>query len=724
MIHIFREPRRYPPDILVRIDKSLRELKGYFSIPRNNRIQSTPPFNLRALSVVKKLANDQFHGKCSYCETKLLGGSRGELDQFRPKHAAVGLSGESRSDHYWWLVYDWENLYYCCQKCNFSKGNKFPVRGRRGRAFASVNELRQREDALLVDPCFDLPSDHLDFVEDGQVIPLTEKGEVSIDVLTLNRPDLIEARRHEIETFLGNAVLLKRSKSLTVEWVRQSSRPHDAYTAAKIHCLLRSRMFGSRDRSRIRNLLGGIDDIDRSSRVFPQAPPKTKKKKEEAAVSTMQGRRSLYSKNIFIRKIRLYNFRKIHDLTIEFPVPTTGSKPWLMLIGENSMGKSSILKAVALTLMEDKLRGKLKLDARSFVRNNAESGFVQVFVEGYSIPFRLDFKKDSREFISNNVALQSLLFCYGGTRLLPTMRSRKLAVQDDYSRLGNLFDPFCPLTDATKWLLSLDDVKFEYGAKAIKNLFTADDNRNIVRVPEKNPKSVHLESETAQTSNRLDVLSDGYQSVIALVADILSIALKHFNEAQNAEGIVLLDEIDVHLHPRWKVEIVKLLRTVFPRMQFILTTHDPLCLLGTNSGEVHLLESHFETNQVIAIQRDIQPGTTADQILTGLWFGLRSTLDEGTLSLLDKHRRILRGDVKSSKKTRAERAKIESELRKRLGSFGDTSIERMAQSVAADLMQKDIRDFDFSDRDTVRKQIKQNLERLIAAEEGKPDATV
>ncbi|HET7500861.1 MAG TPA: AAA family ATPase, partial [Kofleriaceae bacterium] len=56
------------------------------------------------------------------------------------------------------------------------------------------------------------------------------------------------------------------------------------------------------------------------------------------------------------------------------------------------------------------------------------------------------------------------------------------------------------------------------------------------------------------------------------------------------EGIVLVDELDLHLHPTWQTEIVAGLKATFPRMQFIVTTHSPLVLAGCRADEVWRLK--------------------------------------------------------------------------------------------------------------------------------------
>jgi DNA polymerase III delta prime subunit len=435
----------------------------------------------------------------------------------------------------------------------------------------------------------------------------------------------------------------------------------------------------------------------------------------------------LYSKTQYITKIVIHNFRIVEDMTLEFaqpqvaPEPTQQQniapdfsepqkKPWMIILGENGVGKSSILKAVALALMGKEKQKALKLRPEKFLTHGRDEGFIEVHLTGYTKPFRLDFKRGDKEFQTNGNKLHTLFFCYGGTRLLPSGRRRRPGSTDDYARINNLFDPFLPLIKAESWLLGLNDEKFGFSAKAVKKLLMSDEANTLVREPPDKPREVFLEFETRKSRDTLERLSDGYQSVIALAADILEIMLKHYDEVEDSEGIVLIDEIDVHLHPRWKVEIINLLRTVFPRVQFLVTTHDPLCLLGTLPGEVHVLYRPPDSNQVSVKQVDVPPGTTADQVLTGFWFGLRSTLDDDTLALLDKHRRLLREKVPE---TNEERHSLEVELRKRLGTFADTSVDRMAQSVAAEVIQGDVSKLGAEDRDAMRQNIRQKLLQMI-----------
>jgi predicted ATP-binding protein involved in virulence len=89
-------------------------------------------------------------------------------------------------------------------------------------------------------------------------------------------------------------------------------------------------------------------------------------------------------------------------------------------------------------------------------------------------------------------------------------------------------------------------------------------------------------------------LSAGEKSLFALVSDIarrLAIANPQSEDPlQEGGGIVIIDEIDLHLHPRWQRKIVRKLTEIFPKVQFIITTHSPLILGSVRSENIRLLD--------------------------------------------------------------------------------------------------------------------------------------
>ncbi|WP_309896772.1 AAA family ATPase [Archangium sp.] len=97
-------------------------------------------------------------------------------------------------------------------------------------------------------------------------------------------------------------------------------------------------------------------------------------------------------------------------------------------------------------------------------------------------------------------------------------------------------------------------------------------------------------------------LSQGYQSTIAWIADLIGQMYLDIGEAiplEDMEGMVLIDELDLHLHPRWQVRLVPVLKRVFPRMQFIVTTHSPMLLPALERHEIVMLRLD-ENGDVVA----------------------------------------------------------------------------------------------------------------------------
>lgn len=109
-------------------------------------------------------------------------------------------------------------------------------------------------------------------------------------------------------------------------------------------------------------------------------------------------------------------------------------------------------------------------------------------------------------------------------------------------------------------------------------------------------------------------LSQGYQGTIAWIADLLGHA---FWEAQGIvdisklEGLVLIDELDLHLHPRWQVDLVPRLKTIFPGMQFVVTTHSPMLLPGFKKEEIFRLCMDDDGNVVT------EPSLRSPSLMTG-----------------------------------------------------------------------------------------------------------
>jgi len=149
-------------------------------------------------AVKQKLQADQ-HGKCCYCESTLLETGFGDVEHFRPKAGVrQTVKGRLEQPGYYWLAYDWRNLYFSCARCNQAhKRNYFPLIDPACRA-RSHHQATGPEQPQLLDLATEDPQPHLTFVEEV-ARPLTERGEHCILAYGLNRPELAKRRREHWE---------------------------------------------------------------------------------------------------------------------------------------------------------------------------------------------------------------------------------------------------------------------------------------------------------------------------------------------------------------------------------------------------------------------------------------------------------------------------------------------------------------------------------------------
>jgi uncharacterized protein (TIGR02646 family) len=674
------------PRVLVRgvgspADRENEQARAYYEA-EGVRQRASFQFKVQRHPTVREALTKLFNNKCAYCETPLVD-QRGDIDLYRPKGGVLTAEREFLPQHYWWLANDWSNLYLSCIPCNrlvgsgparIGKGGRFPLADETKRApVLATSDQLALEEPLFLDPCNDFPEDYLVYTPDGMVSSDRQRGQVTIELLGLNREPLLAARR-EIVTEAQQLISLldpNQPRGMTDEVLHSliemiaDNAPYAGIARQFVLAAIDRLGLNDELADAVRSRLESTTPV-RSAAVQREAKAAQVKFQQEQENYSLEDESGdalaayVSGRDRRVERIRIRNLRAISSLDI--PVDNIRQGPWLMLLGENATGKSTVLQALALALIGEEYFGELQrnfeFDLQRFVKAGTPYGEISVTLSGATEPRVLRIHSDGRLEQSGRGA-QVMVLAYGSTRLLPRKEPTG-HFGKTYARVENLFDPFIPLVDAQSWLMSESDERFDYAARALKKSL----NISSDRILQRENGMVGLIENGAFIP--LQQLCDGYQTTIALIADILEVVLRAWETPELAQGVVLIDEVGNHLHPSWKMQFVSSMREIMPGLQVIATTHEPLCLRGLFNGEVAVIRRGPRGG--ISIRKDLPSieGMRVDQILTSEHFGLQSTLDPKLQAQFDRYNALLRSDAP----TPAELAERDA-LRKQINEVQD-----------------------------------------------------
>jgi len=389
-----------------------------------------------------------------------------------------------------------------------------------------------------------------------------------------------------------------------------------------------------------------------------------------------------------IKKIKFENFRLFENLEVDFP-----DSNFIVLIGNNGAGKTSVLDGIALSFMhftddlllandKDRIETYFVNDDITIKKNEGkvEVQFDYTILNGNNEWKTISLKKNRKQIGSssdkkpdgffsqikksikdNTLNALPIIAYYNVNRTMHSNEKDKpneennISIYNEklqaYIKTLNLNLPI--FKDFEQWFLKqeikenalkVNGDNLDLFLPALKNVRTAIETYfssiepakfgkiNILRESEMNANFTENTTENLSLEKdgkvlKFKQLSSGEKMVILLVVDIarrLTIANENSEDALKGEGIVLIDELELHLHPNWQLKIVKALKTTFPNVQFIATTHSPLVLSGIRREDILVL------NQGEIIPSEELPNiysSTSDQILEEIMFA-KNKIDE------------------------------------------------------------------------------------------------
>jgi predicted ATP-binding protein involved in virulence len=348
---------------------------------------------------------------------------------------------------------------------------------------------------------------------------------------------------------------------------------------------------------------------------------------------------------MFLKKLSLTNFKCLSNIELSFEKTRAENRKWTLILGENGTGKSNILKSIAMVTSGSSALGELLGNTDSWIKFNEKSCTIKAQYatqkgEERNVSLRINRGDNLSKIISNNKESLHLIdeaienedrnyfvVAYGASRRL----SNEVFSNFEKSRnsrsinVRNLFDNAATLNPLTAWIIELDYRSGNDGINLVKEALKDFLPGIVFHSIDKEKKQVLFE--TVDGIIPLDQLSDGYQNMAAWIGDLLfriTETFKDYKKPLAARGLLLIDEVDLHLHPKWQRRLLDFIGNKLPNFQVVATTHSPLTAQQADTGELFALKRN-DNNAVEIIPFIGSPKSLlVNQLLMTPVFGLET----------------------------------------------------------------------------------------------------
>jgi hypothetical protein len=402
---------------------------------------------------------------------------------------------------------------------------------------------------------------------------------------------------------------------------------------------------------------------------------------------------AVYLHSLEVENMRVFGRRQ----RLDFCTPDGRLAQWTFILAQNGYGKTTLLRAIveAHTMAVNTFPGPRlsfpppqQLPARNFFqRSERQEVFIclnwtsvqklgsAVDEEAIgSLPFSFTYSYEiiserkilGRKSRISNTGLPVLglmfLIAYGAPRRVPGASAR-MSKRNDQT-FQTLYDEDAYLRDPQSWLFETD-ISERHNGKAGSRLalvqkILADILPGVseVRIGFDAARRPEAQFKTEDGWIPFDDMSHGYKTMMGWVVDFASRMVQRYPKSKNPlhePAVVLVDEIDLHLHPKWQRQLIDALTRNFPRTQFIATAHSPLVVQAAEGANLAVLRRDPKTRDMLI---DNEPanieGWRIDQILTSDLFGIESARSPKVERSLDRRTQL----IQKQKLTAAEKREL------------------------------------------------------------------
>lgn len=421
---------------------------------------------------------------------------------------------------------------------------------------------------------------------------------------------------------------------------------------------------------------------------------------------------------MFLKSLHLENIRCIEKLDLPLTTDQNKVRQWTILLGENGTGKSTILRSIALVLAGSEALASLVGDTDSWIRSGEKKAEIQAILttakgEEREVALRFERGQNIRQmFDENRESLdaldRALAHSYRNYFTVGYGVSRRLAVKKSFQALSSegiydhpransvatLFTPEADLISFEAWAMDLD---YRRSGEALDLIQTAlGDFLPGVKFHGIDKEKRRLMFQTPDGLVPLALLSDGYQNAISWCGDLLFRLTETFEDFKNplhARGLLLIDEVGLHLHLSWQRKLREYIINKFPNFQVIGTTHSPFTAHQAGEGELFSLVREDPADAEIALLHyaGAPNQLLLHQLIMTPFFGLNTMNSRKWEEIREEYRAL----EAKKKKTPSEKKRMK-ELEEQLEDQPDWSagmsqyeeVKSLLQEIRAERMSK------------------------------------